>query len=53
MNENIDLIEILKNCPKGTKLFSYIHGEVEFDGIEPICHQIRIIVTTDNMESYQ
>lgn len=33
MNENIDLTKILKDCPKGTKLYSTIHGEVEFDGI--------------------
>ena len=30
MNENIDLIKILKNCPKGTKLYSTIFGEVKF-----------------------
>lgn len=29
MNENINLCEILKDCPKGTKLFSYVHGEVK------------------------
>ena len=28
MNENIDLTKILKGCPKGTKLYSTIHGEV-------------------------
>ena len=28
MNENIDLTNILKYCPKGTKLYSTIHGEV-------------------------
>ena len=28
MNENINLTEILKNCPKGTKLYSPIFGEV-------------------------
>ena len=33
MNENIDLTKILKNCPKGTKLYSIIHGEVEYTGI--------------------
>ena len=33
MNENLNLVEILKDCPKGTKLYSTIHGEVEFDGI--------------------
>ena len=34
MNENLNLIEILKDCPKGTKLYSTIYGEVKFDGIE-------------------
>ena len=33
MNENIDLTKILENCPKGTKLYSLIHGEVEFQQI--------------------
>lgn len=31
---NIDLTKILKNCPKGTKLYSTIHGEVTFDHID-------------------
>lgn len=30
MNERIDLTKILKDCPKGTKLYSTILGEVEF-----------------------
>lgn len=30
----LDLVEILKNCPKGTKLYSTIHGEVIFDYID-------------------
>ena len=30
MKENIDLTKILKNCPKGFKLYSTIYGEVEF-----------------------
>ena len=30
MNENIDLTKILKGCPKGTKLYSTLHGEVSF-----------------------
>ena len=32
MNENIDLTKILENCPKGTKFYSTIFGEVEFLG---------------------
>ena len=34
MNENIDLKEILKDCPKGTKFYTSIFGEVEFDSID-------------------
>ena len=29
MNENIDLTKILKDCPKGTKLYSSVFGDVE------------------------
>lgn len=30
MNEKLNLVEILKDCPKGTKLYSTVLGEVEF-----------------------
>lgn len=33
MNEKLNLVEILKDCPKGTKLYSTNFGVVEFDGI--------------------
>ena len=33
MNENLNLVEILKDCQKGTKLYSSVFGEVEFDHI--------------------
>ena len=29
MNENLNLVEILKDCPKGTKLYSTTYGDVE------------------------
>ena len=49
MNENIDLAKILKDCPKGFRLYSIVHGEVAFSAIEngryPIC------VLTDNNNS--
>ena len=49
MNENIDLTKILKNCPKGFRLYSIVQGEVAFSAIEngryPIC------VLTDNNNS--
>lgn len=34
MNENLNLIEILKDCPSGTKLYSTIFGVIELDHIE-------------------
>ena len=44
MNENIDLTKILKDCPKGTKFYTSIWGEVAFIEIKkdqnclyPIC----------------
>ena len=41
MNENLNLVEILKDCPEGTKLYSPIFGDVELvkvhnDGDYPI-----------------
>ena len=33
MNENLNLVEILKDCPKGTKLYSTLFGEVELEKI--------------------
>lgn len=33
MNENINLVEILKDCPIGTKLYSSAHGEVELEEV--------------------
>lgn len=29
MNENLNLVEILKDCPEGTKLYSTVYGDVE------------------------
>ena len=34
MNKNIDLTKILEGCPKGTKLYSSIFGEVSFVEIQ-------------------
>lgn len=47
MNENLNLVEILKDCPKGTKLYSTIYGEVELNEIninlsEPIHILVRL-----------
>lgn len=34
MNEKLNLVEILKNCPKGTKLYTPIFGEIELGKID-------------------
>ena len=34
MNENINLCEILKDCPKGTKLWSPVWGDITFEMID-------------------
>ena len=38
MNDNINLIKILKGCPKGTKLYSSSYGEVAFEGMDYSVH---------------
>ena len=34
MNENLNLVEILKDCPEGIKLYSTIFGDVKFNHVE-------------------
>ena len=45
MNENLNLVEILKDCPKLTKLYSTIFGEVEFIECDNL-YQIIVIKET-------
>ena len=33
MNENLNLVEILDGCPKGTELYSTVYGKVQFERI--------------------
>ena len=50
MNENIDLTKILKDCPKGWKLYSPLCGEVKFDSItENSDFPITVLNETINM----
>lgn len=46
MNENLNLVEILKDCPKGTKFYSTIFGEVEFYKIRKESNYPIVCVTT-------
>lgn len=50
MNENLNLVKILKDCPKGTKLYSTIHGEVEFNGINNNNNIYKIKYKTKTLE---
>ena len=47
MNENLDLVKILKNCPIGTRLYSLIHGEVALDEIGNPDVEYPILVITE------
>ena len=54
MNENINLCEILKDCPKGTKLWSPVWGDVTFetidifDGLVYVLKHKGVHITLDN-----
>lgn len=47
MNENLNLVEILKDCPKGTKLYSPVFGDVEFMKINDYDEVYFIIVEVE------
>ena len=44
MNEKLDLVEILKGCPRGMKLYSPFCGEVELDNVGERCMDYPIVV---------
>ena len=47
MNEDLNLVEILKDCPEGTKLYSTVWGEVELCAVE--CNNTYPICVKDNI----
>ena len=49
MNENINLCEILRDCPKGTKLYSTILGDVSLKEINS--SEYPIVVSTKDYSS--
>ena len=51
-NENIDLTKILKDCPKGTKLYSIAWGDVIFEKIAGGPHPIIVRIDKSITESY-
>lgn len=48
MNENLDLTKILKDCPKGTKLWSPVFGDCAFITIDltTVIYPIKCQITT-------
>ena len=47
MNEKLDLVEILKDCPRGTKLYSPLCGEVVLNSVDEYCIDYPIEVNCD------
>ena len=55
MNENLNLKEILKDCPIGTKLYSSVHGEVELEGVHLISrpdYPIEVRLSNNSLDSF-
>ena len=53
MNEKLNLVEILKDCPKGTKLYSSVFGMVELDHIDTSCSNYPIIIRLKGVEGHE
>ena len=54
MNENLNLVEMLKDCPKGTKLYSTTYGDVEFIRVnqnDDVYYPIEIKLSDDSINS--
>ena len=48
MNKNLDLTKILEGCPKGTKFYNSIYGEVRFERIvENVSYPIILSICND------
>ena len=55
MNENLNLVEILKDCPKGTKLYSPSYGDVELVNVsqdEGILYPITIKIHSNSTDTF-
>ena len=55
MNENLNLKEILKDCPIGTKLYSSVYGEVELEEVHLISradYPIEVKLSNNALDSF-
>ena len=53
MNENINLCEILKDCPKGTKFYSTVFGDVSFKKIVDEVYPIAVNCKDNHTECFR
>ena len=53
MNENIDLTKILKDCPKGTKFYSTVFGDVSFKEIVDEVYPIAVNCKDNHTECFR
>lgn len=51
MNENINLVEILKDCPKGTKFYSSVYGELIYSSMYDDSSNSKIYFIDQNSRS--
>ena len=55
MNENLNLVEILKDCLKGTKLYSPVYGDVELEEVHLISkpdYPIEVRLSNNALDSF-
>lgn len=52
MNENLNLCEILKDCPTGTKFWSSVWGDVYFSGIKEGMICITVLMPGQETEEF-
>ena len=55
MNENLNSVEILKDCPKGTKLYSPSYGDVELVNVsqdDGILYPMTIKIHSNSTETF-
>ena len=55
MNENLNLVEILKDCPEGTKLYSPIYGDIELVEVlqdEYAIYSIKTTLSNNSLEYF-
>lgn len=55
MNENLNLVEILKDCPKGTKLYSPVYGDVELEELfqdKDALYPIRVKLRDNELDEF-